>query len=108
MRYDIYIYIYIYVIRQLKVNRTQSRVVIGLLTGHNTLRRHLYIMQLSNTSTCRKCGSKEETSAHVLYECEAMTSLRHAHLGYFFMDREDIRKLSIGAIWNFGKGSGLL
>jgi hypothetical protein len=23
--------------------RTQSRVVIGLLTGHNTLRRHLYI-----------------------------------------------------------------
>ena len=50
----------------LSFNRTQSMVVIGLLTGHNTLRRHLYIMQLSNTSTCRKCGSKEETSVHVL------------------------------------------
>jgi len=26
----------------LSFNRTKSRVVIGLLTGHNTLRRHLY------------------------------------------------------------------
>jgi len=30
--------------RQLSFNRTQSRVATGLLTGHNTLRRHLYIM----------------------------------------------------------------
>jgi len=29
--------------RLLFFNRTQSRVVIGLLTGHNTLRRHLHI-----------------------------------------------------------------
>jgi hypothetical protein len=35
----------------LSFNRTQSRVVIGLLTGHNTLRRHLYIMGLSNNGT---------------------------------------------------------
>ena len=28
-------------------NKTQSRVVIGLLTGHNTLRRNLHIMGLS-------------------------------------------------------------
>jgi hypothetical protein len=27
-------------------NRAQSRVVIGLLTGHNILRRHLHIMGL--------------------------------------------------------------
>jgi len=39
--------------RLLSFNRTQSRVVIGLLTGHNTLRRHLYIMGLSNNPTCR-------------------------------------------------------
>jgi len=25
-----------------------------------------------------------------------------------FLDSEDIRKISIGAIWNFGKGTGLL
>jgi len=56
----------------LSFNRTQSRVVIGLLTGHNTLRRRLYIMGLSNNSTCRKCGTEEETSVHILCEYEAL------------------------------------
>jgi len=50
--------------RLLSFDRTQSRVVIGLLTGHNTLRRHLYRMGLSNNPTCRKCGTGEETSIH--------------------------------------------
>jgi hypothetical protein len=31
-------------------NRTQSRVVPGLRTGHNTLRRHLHLMGLSEKS----------------------------------------------------------
>jgi hypothetical protein len=94
--------------RLLSFNRTQSRVVIGLLTGHNNLRKHLYVMGLSNNPTCRKCGIEEETSIHMLCECEAFTSLRHTHQGSFFLDPEDIRKLRIGAIWNFGKGTGLL
>jgi hypothetical protein len=94
--------------RLLFFNRTQSRVVIGPLTGHNTLRRHLYVMGLSNNPTCRKCGTEEETSVHILCECQALDSLRRAHLGSFFLEPEDIGKLSIGAIWNFGKGTGLL
>ena len=52
--------------RLLSFNRTQSRVVIGLLTGHNTLRRHLYVMGLSNNPICRKCGTEKETSVHIL------------------------------------------
>jgi len=87
---------------------TKSRVVIGLLTGHNTFGRHLYIMGLSNNPTYRKCGTEEETSGHVSCECEALALLTHTHPGSFFLDPEDIRKLNIGAIWNFGKGTGLL
>jgi hypothetical protein len=93
--------------RLLPFNRTHSRVI-DLLTGKNTLRRHLYVMGLSNNPTCRKCGTEEENSVHILYECEALASLRHTHLGSFFLDHEDIRKLSIGAIWKFAKGTGLL
>ena len=33
----------------LSFNRTQTRAVIGLLTGHNTLRRHLHVMGLTIT-----------------------------------------------------------
>ena len=54
------------------------------------------------------CGAGEETSVHVHCECEALPSLRHAYLGYFFLDPEDVTNLSMGAIWNFGKGTGLL
>jgi len=41
-------------------------------------------------------------------ECEALASLRHAYLGSFLLDLEDIRVLGMGAIWNFAKGTGLL
>ena len=72
--------------RLLSFNGTQSRVVIGLLTGHNALRRHLYIMGLINDHICRRCGTEEETSVLVLCEFEALASLRHTHLGSFFLD----------------------
>ena len=94
--------------RLLSFNRTQSRVITGLLTGHNTLRRHLYVMGLSSNPTCRKCGTEEETSVHILCECEALASLRYAYLGSFFLHPEDVTNLSMGSIWNFGKGTGLL
>jgi len=93
--------------RLLSFNRTQSRIVIGLLTGHNTLRRHLCIMGLSNNPICRKCDTKE-SSVHILCECEALALFIHTLLGPFFLDPEDIRKLSIGASWSFAKGTGLL
>jgi hypothetical protein len=84
------------------------RVVIGLLTGHNMLRRHLYVMGLSDNPICRKCGAEEEISFHILCAYEALASLRHSYLGSFFLDPEDIRKLNIGAIRKFAKGTGLL
>jgi hypothetical protein len=92
--------------RLLSFNRTQCRVVTDLLTGHNTLRRHLCVMGLSNNPTCRKCGAEEDSSVHILYECEALASFGHAHMGSFFLDPEDTVNLSIGAIGNFGKERG--
>jgi len=56
--------------RLLSFNRTKSKAVTGLLTGHNTIRRHLHLMGLSNSLLCR-CGAKDE----------ALASLRHAYLG---------------------------
>ena len=88
-------------------NRTQSRTVIGLLSGHNTLRRHLYLLGLQDSPLCRKCGTMEETPAHILCECEALASLRHAYLSSFFLEPKDVQSISLGAIWSFSKASGL-
>jgi len=65
-------------------------------------------MGLCNDPMRRKCGTEEETSVHILCECEVLASLRHAHLGSFFLDPEDIRELGMGTIWNYAKGTRLL
>jgi hypothetical protein len=93
--------------RILSFNRIQSRVVTGLLTGHNTLRRHLHLLGLSDSPLCRRCGAENETPDHILCECEGLASLRHAYLGSFFLEPEDIKNISMGVIWNFSKATGL-
>jgi len=49
----------------------------------------------------------EKTSAHTLCECEALASLRHPHLGSFFLDPKDIQSISLGAVWSFSNVLGL-
>jgi len=58
--------------------------------GHNTLRRHLSPNRA--VGLCRRCGAEEETSAHILCECEALASHRYAYLGSFLLEPEDIKE----------------
>ena len=71
--------------RLLSFNMTQSMVVIGLLAGHNTLRRYLYTTGLIDSPLCRRCGAEEEISA-----------LKTHLFGLLFLDPGDIRSLSLG------------
>jgi hypothetical protein len=81
-------------------------VVTGLLTGPNTLRRHLHLMGLTDSPLCRKRGAEEKTSAHILDWCEALAAIRYAHLGSI-LEPEDIKSQNLGAIWRFSKVAGL-
>jgi len=36
-----------------------------------------------------------------------LASLRQAYLGYFFLELEDVNSISLGAIWDFSKVTGL-
>ena len=65
--------------RLLSFNRAQPRVIIGFLTGHNTLRRHIHIhlIWLTSSPLCMRCGTEDESSAHILCECKALASLIH-------------------------------
>jgi hypothetical protein len=67
----------------------------------------IHVMGLSDEPICRKCDIQEKTSVHALCACVALASLRHSYLGSL-LDSEDIRKLNIGVIWKFAKGSGPL
>ena len=76
----------------------QSRVVTGFLSGHDTLRRHPYIMGLIDRPFCKKCGAEDENSAHVLFECDNLSTRGGTCLGSFFSDPEDVRSLNLGAV----------
>jgi predicted TIM-barrel enzyme len=69
----------------LSFNSTQSMVIVGHLTGYNTLRRHVHLMGQTSSPLCMGCGTEDETSAHILCECEALASLIHTYLGSFFL-----------------------
>ena len=69
----------------LSFNRIQSMVVTGLPTGQNTPRRHLHLMELTISHLCRKCGAEEQTSAHIVSECEGLASLAHMSFIHSFI-----------------------
>jgi len=52
--------------RFLSFNRTITRAVTGLPTGHNTLRKHFHLMGLSDRASFRRRGAVDETYAHIL------------------------------------------
>jgi hypothetical protein len=60
--------------RQPPFNRTQSRVVIGLLTGRNTLRKHLHIMGLTDPSV----GNAEWRRRPQVMFCVCVKLWRHS------------------------------
>jgi hypothetical protein len=78
-----------------------------MLTGHSTLRIHLHLLGLVDGPMCRRCRMGEETLAHLLCECEALASLRHAHLGSFSMEPRYIMHTNLGAIYGYARAMGL-
>ena len=52
-----------------------------LMTGHNVFKRHLQIMGWINNSDCRFCGVEEESSSHILLNCEGLSEARESAFG---------------------------
>ena len=63
-------------------------------------------MGLTSIPLCGRCGAEDETSVHILSECEGLGSLRHTYLGPFFLDPEDIKILNLGAFGTLVKEQG--
>ena len=60
----------------LQLNRALLGKTVQLLTGHNNLMRHRNLKNDSIDPTCRMCLKEDETSFHVIAECEALWRTR--------------------------------
>lgn len=77
------------------ITRPQLFATVGMLTGHNTLNRHLSVMKVIDAGTCDQCDSGElETSEHFLCRCKKFTRLRREIFGY-----EEIEPRMAGDNW---------
>ena len=91
----------------LKLNRNGLRRVIGLLTGHCTLKRHLNIMGISSDPLCRGCRLEEETSRHILCECEVFSAQRFEHLGRHLLEPWELHDIPVRCLLNFASATSL-
>jgi hypothetical protein len=64
-----------------RLNRQEYGEILRLLTGHNYLNRHSYLLQEAESARCRLCHDAEETSHHLLCECPALNDERIRILG---------------------------
>ena len=64
----------------LKMDRNRIRRVVGAITGHCGLNRHMNKLRLSDTPRC-SCDLEEETGAHLICDCPKFLQLRRRMLG---------------------------
>jgi hypothetical protein len=81
----------------LALDRAHLVVVIRYVTGHNFLMRHnnLLMPDIFDDPVCRLCGQNEETSFHILRDCEPLGGLR-----YGVFQRQILQK---PPIWRVGQ-----
>lgn len=63
------------------LGRPQLRLLIGALTGHGLLNKHLHNLGVTDSPLCRACMEAEETATHILLECAGVANYRALHLG---------------------------
>ena len=46
-----------------------------MMTGHGNIKAYLHRFKLTDSATC-PCGDNDQTTAHLLYECEQLKTQR--------------------------------
>lgn len=60
----------------LNKGRRTVKLMVGLLTGHCCLNKHMSNFGLRESDMCRFCQTEEETLQHILCEWEGLGRLR--------------------------------
>jgi len=73
------------------LGKQDFRILVGLLTGHNWLNRHMSVMGLRENPKCPLCDEEDETSLHLLSKCPATMLCRNALLAAYQLSPLDLR-----------------
>ncbi|KAJ8941602.1 hypothetical protein NQ318_012948 [Aromia moschata] len=93
-------------LRHSRIN--QLRWIVGLITGHCPLMRHLTTIGVKNDPDCRRCGEEEETSLHILCECPALAAARYSNFGAIIIEPKEVTDAPLETVLKFLKETGLM
>jgi len=81
--------------------RTMLRLVVGAMSEHAYLNRHLNIMRVVNNPYCNYCQGAYETAAHFAGECDrcASTDLRGGGNLWFRLPPQNLPEFNSKKIW---------
>jgi len=60
--------------------------IVGIITGHVALNRHLKLIGVKDNSICPPCSEEEETALHFLGQCLALPTIWQCVLGTIFIN----------------------
>ena len=83
-----------------KMNRSSLRLLVQMITGHNTLNSHLFKMGLGTSPLC-ECARGEETSTHFLGECDRFANIRLVVLGGLYLNPEELSAVPFARLSRF-------
>ena len=75
---------------QLINNRIHYRTALQLINGHIGLNKHLYNMNITNTTTCPACDYETETVTHFIGQCPAYSQIRADYFHTYHSNTDDI------------------
>ena len=75
---------------QLINNRIHYRTALQLITGHIGLNKHLYNMNITNTTKCPACDYETETVTHFISQCPAYSQIRADYFHTYHSNTDDI------------------
>ena len=80
-------------------------ILTQLVTGHATLKRHLFLMGMVDSPDC-ECGEPQE-AVHLLTNCNEYRDERMKAFGHFELQPREIREYSLTRMLRFAKYTGL-
>jgi hypothetical protein len=86
--------------------RTKLGVLIGLLTEHVRLNKHLHRVDLVSDPIFAACGIEEESELHFICVCLTQANLRTQIFGKPILSVSEYEEMSAGSFVQFAEKSG--
>jgi hypothetical protein len=90
----------------LRMSRSKLRILVGLITGHCPLNKHLHNMGIVDEPICIACEMKDESAFHLICNCPILISQKMRTFSKPIMSVEEYEGASASALLQFALASG--